>query len=196
MLDSLIKSECNPILIALGSNLAGHSDSPVAQLDRAIQEISKNSITIVERSPYYRTPCFPAGAGPDFVNAAIVCECDLAPRALLDVLHAVEQAAGRERAGRWQARVLDLDLLAMGQMILPNVGTYRYWAGLPPARQMRETPPELILPHPRLQDRAFVLQPLLDIVPDWVHPDTGLSVRDMHAALDRQELAQIVPVSD
>ncbi|MGP9789443.1 2-amino-4-hydroxy-6-hydroxymethyldihydropteridine diphosphokinase [Roseinatronobacter sp. NSM] len=195
MLDSLIGSKCNPILIALGSNLAGHSDSPIVQLDKAIREIARKSVTIMERSPYYRTPCFPAGAGPDFVNAAIVCECDLAPRALLDVLHGIEQAAGRERTGRWSARVLDLDLLAMGGAILPDVGTFRYWSELAPAQQMQQTPPELILPHPRLQDRAFVLQPLLDIAPDWVHPDTGLSVRDMHAALDRRELAQIVRVS-
>ncbi|WP_439560268.1 2-amino-4-hydroxy-6-hydroxymethyldihydropteridine diphosphokinase [Roseinatronobacter sp.] len=185
----------NPILIALGSNLAGHSDSPATQLDSAIEEISMNSIRVVARSRFFRTPCFPAGAGPDFINSAIVCDCELSAHAILTILHKIEQNAGRTRHARWQARVLDLDLLAMGDCVLPDMPTYSHWAGLSLERQMREVPPELILPHPRMQDRAFVLHPLMDIAPDWVHPVTGQTVRSMHAALDPQELAKITPIS-
>lgn len=195
MLNILNEAEFNPILIAMGSNLAGHSDSPIAQLDYAIREMPMNSIRIVAKSRYFRTPCFPAGAGPDFVNSAIVCACDLGPQAILDILHRIEEAAGRARKARWQARVLDLDLLAIGKNVLPDLPTYRHWADLSLARQMHDAPPELILPHPRLQERAFVLHPLMDIAPDWVHPVTGQSVRSMHAALDPQELAQITPIS-
>lgn len=195
MLDTLNAPEFNPILIAMGSNLAGHSDSPIEQLNNAIEKISNNSIDIVAKSRYFRTPCFPIGAGPDFVNSAIVCECDLGARAILDILHKIEEAAGRQRKARWQARVLDLDLLAMGNSVLPDLPTYRKWAGLSLERQMQDVPPELILPHPRLHERAFVLHPLMDIAPDWVHPVTGQSVRSMHEALDPQELAQITPIS-
>ncbi|MDD7969883.1 2-amino-4-hydroxy-6-hydroxymethyldihydropteridine diphosphokinase [Roseinatronobacter alkalisoli] len=195
MLDIANRSEFNPILVALGSNLAGHSDSPIAQLRGAIDEMSKKSFKIIARSRCFRTPCFPAGAGPDFVNAVIVCECDLGPRAVLDALHSIEDAAGRHRSARWQARVLDLDLLAMGGQVLPDMPTYRQWAELEPGQQMKQAPPELILPHPRIQDRGFVLVPLMDVAPDWVHPVSGQTVRAMHAALDPAELAQITPIS-
>ena len=142
-------------------------------------------------SPLYLTPCFPAGSGPDYVNAAAVVTVrkNLDATALLALLHAAEAAFGRERLSRWAGRTLDIDLLACGDSVLPDAETQALWRNLPLAEQRRRTPDQLILPHPRLQDRAFVLVPLADVAPDWRHPQLGLTVLQMLAALDPAEVA-------
>ncbi len=91
-------------------------------------------------------------------------------------------------------RTLDIDLLAMGDSVLPDASTQDAWRGLAPDLQSREAPDQLILPHPRLQDRAFVLAPLADIEPDWVHPRTGRSVREMLAALPAEDRDAVKPL--
>ncbi len=118
----------------------------------------------------------------------------LEPEPLLRVLHRIEANHGRERLVRWGARTLDIDLLAMGDRILPDQATLRHWIDLAPARQRVEAPDRLILPHPRLQDRAFVLIPLAEIAPDWRHPLTGRSVAGMAAALREVERDAICPL--
>lgn len=173
----------------------GHSNSPIGQITEAMRHVSTFSMVTIAQSRLFRTPCFPAGAGPDFVNAAALCTTTLPPEGVLQALHAVEAAMGRVRGARWGARVIDVDLIAYGAQVAPDPATFRHWADLPPDAQMRDTPDRLILPHPRMQDRAFVLVPLMDVAPDWVHPVLGQSVRQMHAALDPSERAQVWPVT-
>lgn len=91
-------------------------------------------------------------------------------------------------------RTLDIDLLAMGDSVLPDAETQDRWRLLPMEQQVRATPDRLILPHPRLQDRAFVLVPLADVAPDWVHPRTGQSVRAMLAALPTEDRDAVKPL--
>lgn len=194
MLNILKPGMFNAILVAMGANLPGHMDSPVAQLEYAVRALGDSGLEIIAQSRYFRTPCIPAGAGPDFVNAVLACRSDLTPRQVLDLLHRVEADAGRTRDARWQPRALDLDLLAYGQQILPDRDEYARWAALSLEQQMQTAPPELILPHPRLHQRGFVLVPLMDVAPDWVHPVLGQSVRAMHDALDPAELRDITPL--
>ena len=137
---------------------------------------------------------FPPGSGPDFVNACCLVGTGLPPDALLSRLHGIEAALGRERIVRWGARTVDLDLLAVGDLVLPDRATQDRWRDLPPDRQTREAPDTLILPHPRLQDRGFVLIPLADILPSWRHPVTGLTVSAMRDALSPGEKAGIWPL--
>jgi 2-amino-4-hydroxy-6-hydroxymethyldihydropteridine diphosphokinase len=186
---------CNQVLIALGGNVTGQKDSPFEEITAAIAQISLSELTLIKESRAYRTPCFPAGAGPDFVNAAVLCASAQSPAAVLQTLHQIEARAGRERKTRWGPRVIDLDLLAMGDVILPNRDSYSHWASLPLAQQMKEAPDELILPHPRLHERAFVLAPLMDIAPNWRHPVLQKTVAEMYEALDPAVLADIVPIS-
>ncbi len=187
---------CNLALIAIGTNLAGHLDSPNAQIHAAIRHISKSGQEVISTSRFFRTPCFPAGAGPDFVNAAIACRTGLDAAALLELLHEVERRQGRSRSARWEARVIDLDLLAMGDAVLPDPATFQAWSDLSLDAQMRMAPPELVLPHPRLHERAFVLVPLNDIAPDWRHPVLGRTVAEMCAALPPALRAEIWPLPE
>jgi 2-amino-4-hydroxy-6-hydroxymethyldihydropteridine diphosphokinase len=187
-----VTSTYGPVLIALGGNLAGDSGPPEATIRAAISEIAQAIGPIVAASPLYRTPCFPAGAGPDYVNAAIRLERGDDPAAILTALHAIETRHGRARLQRWGMRTLDLDLLAVGDLILPDAARQGEWRALPADLQRMRAPDELILPHPRLQDRAFVLVPLADVAPDWVHPVLGLSVAEMRDALPAGDRAEVV----
>ena len=146
-------------------------------------------------SGLFATPAFPAGIGPDFVNAAMAVRTTLAARDVLAVLHAIEAEAARTREVRWGPRTLDLDLLALGAQIAPDADVQARWRNLGPQAQREAAPDQLILPHPRLQDRAFVLVPLAQVAPDWVHPLTGQTVLQMRDALPAAELAAIRPVS-
>ncbi len=181
-------------LIALGANVPSAAGSPRRTLEEALSFLDRRGIRVAARSRWYASPAYPPGAGPDFVNGAAVLETGLSPDALLAALHAVERALGRDRRRRWAPRVCDLDLLACGDALLPDPETHAAWRDLAPGAQATETPEGLILPHPRLQDRGFVLAPLAEIAPDWIHPALGLSVRDLLAALPPGALAGLDPI--
>lgn len=148
----------------------------------------------VSFSRFFSTPCFPAGAGPDYVNAAISVTASGDPPVILAALHRIETHFGRVRDQRWGMRTLDLDLLAIGQTILPDPATYLAWQQMPAQVQARSVPDQLILPHPRLQDRAFVLVPMADIAPNWRHPVLHQTTAQLCAALPRADLNAVRPI--
>ena len=89
---------------------------------------------------------------------------------------------------------MDLDLIGLDDAILPDPQTRADWAGLSPEEAASVMPDQLILPHPRLAERAFVIVPLADVAPDWVDPATGLSVAAMFDALDPAERETVRPL--
>ena len=181
-------------LVAMGGNASRNGVNPPDLVRAAARELAGPGIDLVALSPLYATPCFPPGAGPDYANAAALIATTLDPAALLSRLHRIEASYGRERVKRWGQRTLDLDLLAYGDLVLPDAATQDHWRNLPPQDQSRLAPDQLILPHPRLQDRAFVLVPLADVAPGWRHPRLGQTVLEMLNRLEMAEIAAVTPL--
>lgn len=151
------------ILIALGSSLPSRAGTPGETLTAALAALEAEGVELRKISSFRQTTAWPDPADPPFTNAVALVRTSLQPVALLKLLHAVETAFGRVRSRPNAPRTLDLDLLAHGGTVLEEGS--------------------LILPHPRLAERRFVLEPLAEIVPHWRHPVTGLTPVHMLALL-------------
>ncbi len=162
------------IYVGLGANLPSPNyGTPEATLAAALERFAAAGVSVVARSPWYRSAPLPRSGQPWFVNGVAAVETALAPEPLLRALHGIEAAFGRVRRERWGPRVIDLDLIAFHDKVLAAPGG-----------------PEI--PHPRMHERAFVLLPLADLAPDWRHPVLGRDVGDLIAGLDKtQEIERL-----
>jgi 2-amino-4-hydroxy-6-hydroxymethyldihydropteridine diphosphokinase len=152
------------ILVGVGSNLAAPGfASPQDTAEAAVAELPAIGVAVVARSPWYLSEPVPASDQPWFVNGVVAVATELPPEALLARLLALETRFARARGDRNAARSLDLDLLDYDG---------HQWATA-----------TLVLPHPRLHERRFVLIPLGDIAPDWRHPALGMTAAELVARL-------------
>ncbi len=153
--------------IALGSNLGDSRSIVMGALDR-LQ--TSPQIALIAVSSWYRTA--PIGpTQPDYLNGCATLQTSLTPLELLNTLHAIEAEFGRVRTEIWGARTLDLDLLLYEQQIIDT--------------------PTLQLPHPRMNERAFVLVPLAEIAPNWLEPTSGDSICTLCNKLEYSGVEQI-----
>jgi 2-amino-4-hydroxy-6-hydroxymethyldihydropteridine diphosphokinase len=174
--------------IALGSNLRSNIGNSEEIVKAALADLdSIPRIEIVRISQWYRTKAITGTIArsldrkkiaeqesteqPDYINGCAILRTSLTPHSLLSVLLATEARFGRERRERWGARTLDLDLLLYEDYILDT--------------------PSLTIPHPRMCDRAFVLLPLAEVAPNWIHPINGCVIS--HLALDPLDLHICAP---
>ncbi len=159
------------ILVAIGANLPGPDEAgPRATCEAAVAALGTLSgLRIVSVSKWYETVPIPRSDQPPYVNGAVRLEGSADPAWLLAQLHAIEAGAGRVRGAINAARTLDLDLIAIDGLIRDS--------------------PDPVLPHPRAHLRAFVLVPLTDIAPEWVHPILGRTAAGMLADLPPQGIA-------
>jgi 2-amino-4-hydroxy-6-hydroxymethyldihydropteridine diphosphokinase len=153
--------------IGLGANL-GDREAQVRRAFATLAELPGTSL--LAASSIYRSAPVGVGAQPDFINAVAAIETLLAPRALLEALLAAERRFGRRRDFPGAPRTLDLDLLLYGERVIDEPG--------------------LVVPHPRMHERAFVLAPLAEIAPDAVVPGRG-PVRALLARCKDQKIEKI-----
>lgn len=132
--------------IGLGSNLGDREGNCRTAVDLLCQA----GVKVTKTSSFYETEPWGRTGQPKFINQAIEVETPLDPRALLGVLQRIETEMGRVRTERWGPRTIDLDILLYDGLVLDE--------------------PDLAIPHPRMQERGFVLDPLAEIAPDVVHP--------------------------
>jgi 2-amino-4-hydroxy-6-hydroxymethyldihydropteridine diphosphokinase len=163
-----------PVLIGIGSNLASSRfGPPLATAAAALEALTIRGIPVLRCSRWYASAPLPASDQPDFINAVVEVENTLEPATLMAALHGIEAAFGRKRSVANAARVLDLDLLAMGGRV-------------------RENNP--VLPHPRMHLRAFVLRPVAELAPEWRHPVLGRTASDLLGGLPPGQ--RISPLTD
>tara|TARA_A100001011_G_C14269437_1_gene826300 strand:- start:85 stop:648 length:564 start_codon:yes stop_codon:yes gene_type:complete len=181
-------------LISYGSNLDGPFGSPRETIDRALDEIKTDNLILVKKSRDYSSAAFPDKTKPRYVNGCIEIRVKMKPQQLLCHLKFIERKMGRIHSKRWDSRICDLDLLSFDDIVYPNEAEFNYWRKLDPEQQSSQKPEKLLLPHPRIQDRAFVLKPLLEIAPRWIHPVLKMSVREMLQDLPTAELRDVTSI--
>ncbi len=156
------------VYIGLGSNIGDKSEN-IRQALKLIDQI--NSVSVKKVSSFYETE--PVGYEDQdwFVNAVAEIEADLSPEALLDTLKKIEKFIGRKDRIRWGPREIDVDILFYDQMIINT--------------------PHLIIPHPRLHERAFVLVPLAEIAKDFVHPIMNKTITELLGEIKSQKTVKL-----
>lgn len=159
------------VLIALGANCPGPWGTSQETLEHALAALEQEGIAVMARSPFYETAAIGQTRQHPYLNAVARVATTKPPSALLRVLKQIERRAGRRGGRPWGNRTLDLDIVDYKGL----VQNWRFKRHGP----LRGSRRPLVLPHPLIQDRPFVLRPLLDIAPGWRHPALGLSGRTL-----------------
>jgi 2-amino-4-hydroxy-6-hydroxymethyldihydropteridine diphosphokinase len=152
------------VVIALGSNLAGDYASSEALLETSLARFPEAGLPVLASSSWWRSAAWPDPQAPEYRNGIALVEATMGPEAVLQALFSLERRFARTRGARNAPRTLDLDLIAHGRLAMAGPG--------------------LVLPHPRAHERRFVMGPLAEIAPDWVHPTLGRTAAEVATAAD------------
>ena len=172
------------VLVGFGSNCSGPWGTSAETILRALRELQDAGVTVTSVSPLYETAAVGRAHQRSYVNAAAAIDTALPPEALLRLLKSIERASGRRGGSPWGPRTLDID-------ILDYKGLVRRWRSKHP-RFARAGPRPLVLPHPWIEKRPFVLRPLLDVAPRWRHPVTRRSAQEVWRSVARSREGQVI----
>lgn len=172
------------IIISLGSNVTGRWGDSDTTILEGLRQLERFGINVLRQSRLYRTTPYGPVHQPDFTNAAVAVGTSIPAIALLSLLKKIEAKAGRRSSTHWGPRALDLDIIDYNSQILN-------W----PKRDLQHFKCKhlrLTLPHPGIQTRPFVLQPILDIAPYWRHPVYGLNAAQLLKRLRGAQMGRII----
>ena len=168
------------IVAGLGANCPGPWGTAAETVRRALSEIAARGVTVTAVSPFYATAAVGRARQPPYVNAVALIDTSLPPEALLRLFKRIERDSGRRGGRPWGQRTLDIDLI-------DYKGRVKHWRGQR-ADFARAGQRPLVLPHPLMHQRPFVLRPLLDIAPNWRHPALNRSAGELwHRISESQE---------
>ena len=179
----MMRSYGKSVYLGLGSNLHGLWGTPQESLDKALSVLEEKGMEICAVSSLYESPALGLGMQPAFLNNVLSVRTEYSPAGLIRELKLIERSAGRTPGARWGARPLDID-------ILDYEGRVLNWKhdGL----TLKEK--GLILPHPEMAKRAFVLKPLHEIAPNWRHPVLDATALQLLAMLDPRTRRSAQPI--
>ena len=168
------------ILIGVGANLPNPDFGPPrATCGAALESLEKIGISIDKRSPWYKSEPVPVSRDPWYINGIVAVTTDLKPNDLLKQLLKIEKNLGRRRSRYSQSRTIDLDIIAYHDKVVKKKAGNEL---------------QLQIPHPRMHIRGFVLRPLADIYPNWVHPSLGETATKLIDNL--RDLTKITLIAD
>ncbi|MCH7400695.1 2-amino-4-hydroxy-6-hydroxymethyldihydropteridine diphosphokinase [Belliella kenyensis] len=160
-----LQEEINPlhqVVLLIGGNL-GDRFRLIADAKRKIlKEIGE----VKKQSSLYETAAWGEKSTMDFINQALLIYTTLSAQEVLHVALSIEKSLGRERVEKWGDRTMDIDVIFYGDSIIDE--------------------PDLIIPHPFMKERKFVLVPIVEILPDWIHPVLKMSMKEMLSACEDQ----------
>lgn len=149
------KNDDNQLILSLGGNQGDIKKTFLSAKNMIAQEIG----TIVKESSIYQTQAWGVENQPDFLNQVIIVETKLSPTTILEKCLAIEMELGRKRMKRWGERTIDIDLLFFNNEIIQTEN--------------------LQVPHPRISERNFILFPLNEIIPNYIHPVLNVSIKNL-----------------
>lgn len=167
------------IFIGLGANLPSPvHGSPIETLEACVLRLDESGLKVSQKSRWYKSAPVPISDQPWYINGVIAVETELNPRKVLSLLLDIENEFGRVRSELNAPRVLDLDLISYHDQIIEDDG------------RIEDKP--FCIPHPRMHERAFVLLPIQDLEPDWIHPKLSVNLTDLIAKLPQDQIIEAI----
>lgn len=151
------------VFLALGTNLGERAEN----LHAAIHALEPE-VEVIKCSPVYETPPWGFEDQPKFLNQVVEAETDLNPGELLEFLKGIEKMIGREKTFRYGPRLIDIDIIFFDQLVIDS--------------------PPLVIPHAHMAERGFVLLPLADLAPEFIHPVTGKTILDLLSNVESEDI--------
>ena len=166
----MLEKQAKIVFLGIGSNLGNKKKN----IELTKIKLKNNNISIVKSSKNYQTPSWPNKKNPKFINVVLKIKTSLSPISLMKKCLSIEKELGRLRKGKNQPRTCDIDIIDYDNKIISNKSSQN-----------------LVIPHPKMHQRNFVLIPLFEIAKTWIHPKKKISIKELINSLKTKELRAI-----